>query len=168
VTYVSNACINHTFSVHHKRQRATVELEKVLSPSPLCDFWHLTWKADIRANFLLTLHDVERDEDNPCSPHIRVPETCWKLRAQPWITDLLGCDDASSFMIREEYIEALGALIQYYRSGEDIIPNLMEDEYADRDVWNPPTISNPFDSLTSGERVREGGFVVLGHPGIGA
>jgi hypothetical protein len=121
---------------------------------------------------MFRLHQIQRDLEHPASKDIHVPPHCWVLNIQPWIRDLIGLDsDIPGFMIREEYTLALRAAIQFYKGDEQMFrTTTAADEGNDNDAMEIDTgdlLQNPFTELPSSLVSTRGGFIVVGHPGIG-
>ena len=69
-------------------------------------------------------------------------------------------------LIREEYIEALLAVIEYYGGGEaGILTNPNKMDIDDPDVLT--LLSELFSNSSLQKPTTRSGFILLGHPGIG-
>jgi hypothetical protein len=115
---------------------------------------------------LFELHPVKRDSQNPIEG-VRVPQSCWTLSLSPWIRHLQPTVDGSGFLIREEYGEAPRALVEYYKTGR--LRAVDESNGDDSQFNHDSCLANPFDELSLSTLPDDdvGGFILIGHPGIG-
>jgi hypothetical protein len=91
------------------------------------------------------------------------------LKAKAWVGDLLPDVDVSGFMIREEFTAALQAAIEYYTRGTyqfETTPD-ENDENDAMQIDSGACFPNPFSKLSPSFASTRGGFILLGHPGIG-
>ena len=64
---------------------------------------------------IFPLCPVERDTIHPVSQEAHIPETYGKMKVDTWIRSLQPtCDSLSGIFIREEYLEALEAVIEFW------------------------------------------------------
>jgi hypothetical protein len=136
-----------------------------MDPSSLIQkLWENCWGRNESASNIFTMRAVIRDKQLPSSEDVHVPQSCWVLSVADWIGELVPEECASGFMIREEYIEATLAAIEYYKKGtyRFVTP---PDELTDITARN--ALTNPFSTLSLENVSKRGGFVLLGHPGIG-
>jgi hypothetical protein len=120
---------------------------------------------------MFRLHQIQRDREHPASKDIHVPPHCWVLNIQPWIQELIGFDIPAGFMVREEYLLASRAAIQFYKGEKQTFETApTADEGNNDDVMEidmGDLLQNPFTELPSSLVSKRGGFIVVGHPGIG-
>jgi hypothetical protein len=87
------------------------------------------------------------------------------LDVQDWISILQPDASFSGVLVREEYREAVRALIQWFSEGMSEIPTEIA---VDEDTMQvDEAFPNPFVKLSRDSLPKKGGFVLLGHPGIG-
>lgn len=163
--------IAYTGETELKRRRTTEGSGKITEPQKLSssDPLHRLWTVcRDPATTLFKSHKVQRDKSHP-SNNADVPSSCLVLEVQDWISELQPDSDFSGVLVREEYREALGALLKWFLQGIHSIPTeIAVDEDAMQVVDVPPDLfPNPFSDFPPDARPKDGPFVLLGHPGIG-
>ena len=96
------------------------------------------------------------------------------LKVQAWIDELMEAPCVSGFLIREEFRSALRALVEFSTTGKcqfSTVDTEIEGEDVDvmqvDDDGSLATLENPFLNPASALVSEKGGFILLGHPGIG-
>jgi len=110
------------------------------------------------------MKDVERDGSS--SPDISIPSTYWVLDVKDWSLEFDPKCFVSGALIRDEYKEALQAVLSHYRTGNFHFPTSVVGEAMEVDIENRP-FANPFLDLSADFVSEMGAFILLGHPGIG-
>ena len=145
------------------KESGQITESRKLSPShPLHKLWVLSRE---RETTLFKPHQVQRDESHP-SKSIDVPSSCLVLEVQDWIKYLQPESSVSGVLVREEYREALRALIEWFSEGTDDIPTEIavgEDAMQVDDVL-PAPFPNPFFDLSPDSRPKRGGIRVAWPP----
>src|SRR5262249_41755081 len=115
------------------------------------------------------LHEIVRDSAHPLDRDILIPPNCLVMEAAGWGSMLNPDFEISTALIRDEYMIALKALVEFAANGKTEILTDEQDDEMQVDESDSPTLAplqNPFLSLQP--FVPQGsGFIVLGHPGIG-
>ena len=138
--------------------------KRLSSSHPLHKLWTLSRQSKTT---LFESRQVQRDENYP-STSIDVPSSCLVLGVQDWINELQPDSTFSSILVREEYREALRALIEWFSEGVfEILTETAVGEDAMQVDGSPAPFPNPFFALSPDSRPKQGAFVLLGHPGIG-
>ena len=141
------------------------QIRKLSASHPLHKLWTLSRDSETT---LFELRQVQRDENHP-STSIDVPSSCLVLEVENWIEELQPDSSFSGVLVRQEYREALRALMEWFLEGTSDIPTEIavgEDAMQVDDVLSSP-FPNPFFDHSPDSRPTKGAFVLLGHPGIG-
>jgi Crinkler effector protein N-terminal domain len=146
-----------------KRRRT---FEKLTPSHPLHKLWLLRQQSDTKS--FIFQHKMEDIHTRP------VPSsTYWVMTQKDEINSLLGFGQEyglKGVLIREEYKEAFRAAIEFAETGE---ANCLTEAAADdeselhqNEAEVQDSYLNPFSDI-SDTRSRQGGFILIGHPGIG-
>ena len=122
---------------------------------------------------MFELRTVQRDTS---CPGIHVPPTYWVLKIQDWLEELVPESSLLGVLIRDEYMEALKAVIEYSSKRTTNFPTVVshggdrkdneDDMRVDDDTLSAP-FRNPFLDPPAQLVSYRGGFILVGHPGIG-
>jgi hypothetical protein len=95
------------------------------------------------------------------------------LRVQAWINELMEAPCVSGFLIRTEFRKALRALVEFSTTGKYQF-STVDTEIEGEEVAIPVNddgslvaLENPFLNPAAALVSEKGGFILLGHPGIG-
>jgi hypothetical protein len=94
-----------------------------------------------------------------------LPSTYWTFDVNDWVRQLDPQSPVSGVLIRDEYKEALQALVQYYMDGTTPVPT--ETDGMTQEVDNAVPFLNPFSDIPARFVSNQLAAILLGHPGIG-
>jgi hypothetical protein len=123
---------------------------------PLSELWTSCWKSSSCQLF----KDVDVERDHPKTT-IETPEKFLLLDSGSWVKALDATYKCRGIMVREEYQNAMAAMVRIYQG--EILEILTEDGVGH--TLNAGAKANPFYGLN--DSTTEKGFVVIGQPGIG-
>jgi hypothetical protein len=98
------------------------------------------------------------------SQEVRVPSACYVLDVKDWMEHLDPTSSVSAVVIRDEYRDALEAVVAHYMVGK---VDFQTADDNDNEMADPTPIENPFLDLSVDMISCRAGFILLGHPGIG-
>jgi len=105
------------------------------------------------------------------SEDVHASSTYWVMKLHDEINELLDLGKSSGVsgvLIREEYVQALRAVIEFAEEGTFVFPTDDEEESEQNATQVHDTyFENPFSKLSAKSLSLMGGFILTGHPGIG-
>ena len=104
---------------------------------------------------------VQRDEISP-STETNLPLDCMVLKGGDWVRELQPDSRFTGVLIRDEYKEALRAIMEWFLHGNEVTEDAMEV-----DGMQPAPLGNPFVDVSIDLVSKHWAFVLLGNPGIG-
>jgi len=110
---------------------------------------------------LFETRPVQRDESSP-STAANIPLDCMVLKGGDWVRELQPDSRFTDILIRDEYKEALRAIMEWFLRGNEVTEGAMEV-----DDMQPAPFENPFFGIPTGFVSTNRGLVLLGNPGIG-
>jgi hypothetical protein len=96
------------------------------------------------------------------------------LKGGNWVRELQPDSHFTGVLIRDEYKEALGAIMEWFLSGNKVTEDAMDIDdscsswkHKVQIATQPGPLGNPFLDVPIGRVSRNWAFVLLGNPGIG-
>jgi len=104
---------------------------------------------------------------------INAPSTGWIMTRQDVINHLLGFENGHllGVLIREEYTEAFRAVVEFSQTRRakrrtEVTDDETEESHQSK-TGAQDFYLNPFSNISATLSVSKGGFILIGHPGIG-
>jgi hypothetical protein len=147
----------------------------LIASGALHELWRVCWNSGSNGSEIMRRHEIQRDKTHPPSGDVHVPPSCWVLNVEPWIKHLQPENEVSGFLVREEYVVALEEVAECYMNGKSEFATTSageeneETEENDDDMLidDGACFPNPYSTLSTATPSAMGGFILLGHPGIG-
>ena len=136
-----------------------------LASNALHELWSLREQSDTKS--IIERHLFKNTQASSSSSDSEsLTQTYWVMRHQDGISELLDYSGLSGILIREEYTKALNAVIRFAETGKAADDDENKESDQSEAGVDDDHYYNLFLNLSDCQK-SNGGFIVIGHPGIG-